>query len=264
MNANPAMAGQKAAQEQSYVGWLLLGTVFGFMGPFFAHVLTPTAPSTVLQAGPKDPAEQHVFMDAYVGRAKNLRIRQAWIGLVFSFFLYTAACVGGCLTFMETTLDYMLRNPPSGALRNSPGQSGARSGDGAGRPPLVLRQPGEPGPRPTGVWTGSGGSNSPEETAGWRDSRVPESWTVEIAFGNDRIEISYPSLGCSGELEPRNESARWLEYTQDLMCTDPRYRTPFSRRGYLVLQRTADDMLWFEWSRGGRALATASLRPSSP
>ena len=126
------------------------------------------------------------------------------------------------------------------------------------------RQPGDPGPRPTGVWTGSGGSNSPEETAGWRDSRVPESWTVEIAFGNDRIEISYPSLGCSGELEPRNESARWLEYTQDLMCTDPRYRTPFSRGGYLVLQRTADDMLWFEWSRGGRALATASLRPSSP
>ena len=200
-------------------------------------------------------------MHAYVGRAKNLRIRQAWIGLVFSFFLYTAACVGGCITFMETTLDWMLRNPPGQTGRGSVGQTPAE--------PLDVREPGDPGPRPFGVWTGNGGSTSAELVSNWRDPRAAESWTVTITFGNNRIEVSYPSLGCSGELFPVFENARRLEYDESLTCgstASTRYIVRYRGRSTqnVLLQRTFDDLLWFEWSRyAGPVLATASLRPES-
>ena len=255
MTTNSALAGQQAAEKESYAGWLVLGTLVGPVAPFFAHVLTPTTPSSVLQAGPSESTEQHVFMDAYVGRAKNLRIRQAWIGLVFSFFFYTAACVGGCITFVETTLDWMLRNPP--------GQTGRVPASETPAETLNVREPGDPGPRPVGVWTGNGGSTSAELVARWRDPRAAESWTVTITFGNNRIEVSYPTLGCSGELIPVHESARQHQYAESLTCVSTGYivtrRTP-----NLLLQRTSDNHLWFEWSQyAGPVLATASLRPIS-
>ena len=256
MSVNSAVAGQRAAELQGYSGWLLLGTLLGPVAPFFAHVLMPTAPPGVLEAGPADPAEQHLFIDAYLGRAKNLRIRQAWIGLVFSFFFYTAACVGGCLTFMQTTFDYMARNPPN--------STGRRPAGDVNPGPLVVREPGDPGPRPFGVWAGHGGSNPLDSASDWRDPRAAESWDVEITFGNNRIEVSYPMLGCTGELFPVSETAQRLEYGESLTCVSPRYVLAY-RSGLtptVLLQRTADDLLWFEWSRfPGPVRATASLRP---
>lgn len=104
MTSNAALQGQRTAESQSHLGWLIFGTLFGIVSPFFAHIMTPTAPASVLKAGPSDPPQQQVFMDAYIGRAKNLRVRNAWIGFVLSFFFYTAACVACGFTLLDSAV----------------------------------------------------------------------------------------------------------------------------------------------------------------
>ena len=88
-----ALDGQRAADGQSYLVWLVFG-VFGFLlSPIFAHVTTPTVPPDVLAGGPSDAQQQQVFIGAYIGHAKNQRIKFAWLGAAASVVLTMGACV---------------------------------------------------------------------------------------------------------------------------------------------------------------------------
>ena len=91
--ANAAIDGQRAADEQNYFVWLLFG-LFGFVvSPIFAHVTSPTVPSEVLAKGPIDAQQQQVFIGAYIGQAKNHRIKFAWLGAAGCIVLFFSACV---------------------------------------------------------------------------------------------------------------------------------------------------------------------------
>ena len=94
------------------------------------------------------------------------------------------------------------------------------------------------------------------------DPRGGDSWDVEITFGNERIGIRYPSLECEGELTPLTETSRRLEYRERLSvgCGG---NTWLARRGWIVLERVAQDGLWFNWQAQLTAPvgATARLRP---
>ena len=93
MSTNAALDGQRAADGQSYLVWLVFG-VFGFLlSPIFAHVTTPTVPPDVLAKGPSDAQQQQVFIGAYIGHAKNQRIKFAWLGAAASVVLTMGACV---------------------------------------------------------------------------------------------------------------------------------------------------------------------------
>ena len=149
----------------------------------------------------------------------------------------------------------------------SPGgpQSAAERDVGVAAPsrePIVPREPGAPGPRPSGTWVGTGGANPLEPEAMLSDRRGGDSWDVEITFGNERIGIRYPSLECEGELTPLAETSRRLEYRERLSqgCGNARLARS---GGWIVLERIAQDALWFNWQTGGSGPvgATASLRP---
>ena len=94
MSTNAALDGQRAAEERNYLPWLFFG-IFGWLfGPLFAHVTTPTVPPDVLAKGaPSDAQQQQVFIGAYIGQAKNKRIKFAWIGFVVTPVLAMGACV---------------------------------------------------------------------------------------------------------------------------------------------------------------------------
>ncbi len=93
MSANVAIEGQRAANDQSYIVWLLFGTFLFLLGPIFAHVTDPTVPADVLAKGPTDAHQQQVFMGAYIGQAKSHRIKYAWIGAAACMVLTMSACV---------------------------------------------------------------------------------------------------------------------------------------------------------------------------
>ena len=130
---------------------------------------------------------------------------------------------------------------------------------GASREPIVPREPGAPGPRPWGTWVGTGGANPLEPEAALNDRRGGESWDVEITFENERIGIRYPSLGCEGEPTPVAYSSRRLEYAERLSqgCGN----AWLARWGRIVLERTAENSLWYNWHGRAGVGATASLRP---
>ena len=103
MSTNVAIEGQQAADGQNYMMWLVFGTLLGIFGPLFAHVMAPVVPTDVLAKGPTEPAQQQIFIGAYVGHAKNHRVKYAWIGFGLSFVLYTSACVAcGLLGALST------------------------------------------------------------------------------------------------------------------------------------------------------------------
>ncbi|MYH32157.1 MAG: hypothetical protein F4137_25670 [Acidobacteria bacterium] len=93
MNINVALEGQRVADGQSYIMWLLFGVFFFLVGPLFAHVTSPTVPPEVLAKGPTDPQQQQVFMGAYIGQAKSHRIKYAWLGAAGFVVLTFSACV---------------------------------------------------------------------------------------------------------------------------------------------------------------------------
>ena len=102
MGTNAAIDGQRAADAQSYLVWLVFG-VFGFLlSPIFAHVTTPTVPPDVLARGPSDAQEQQVFIGAYIGNAKSQRIKFAWLGAAASVALTMGACVACGLGVLST------------------------------------------------------------------------------------------------------------------------------------------------------------------
>lgn len=93
MSTNVAIEGQQAADEQSYVMWLLFGICVFLVGPIFAHVTSPTVPAEVLAKGPTDAQQQQVFMGAFIAQAKSHRIKYAWLGAGVSVVLTFSACV---------------------------------------------------------------------------------------------------------------------------------------------------------------------------
>ena len=97
MATNFALQGQQAAGSQSYIGWLSCGVLLGIVGPIFAHLMTPVPPPDVLKQGPTDSTDLQVFVGAYIGANKSIRVKAAWIGFALSFVFYGAGCVA-CAT----------------------------------------------------------------------------------------------------------------------------------------------------------------------
>ena len=82
------------------------------------------------------------------------------------------------------------------------------------------------------------------------------SWTVEVTFGDRGASIRYPSLQCGGELELISASATRLEYLERMTFGLGRCQS----RGRVVLERTSDDNLRYNWHRpNGALLATGDL-----
>lgn len=93
MSTNVALNGQRAAERQNYLPWLFLGIVGSFFGAIFVHASTPPVPTDVLATGPTDANQQQVFMNAYIGRAKSMRIKFVWLGVAAGVVLSMGACV---------------------------------------------------------------------------------------------------------------------------------------------------------------------------
>ena len=84
----------------------------------------------------------------------------------------------------------------------------------------------------TGTWTGTGQQF---------DSNI--SWSIEIAFEDDGVDIRYPSLACGGQLQPVSGSEARFVYRE-------RIRFGLSQcvnNGRVVLERTSEDTLSYEW-----------------
>ena len=79
---------------------------WGSWALIFAHRMAPVPPSDVLTQGPTDSSDQQVFVGAYVGANKSLRVKYAWIGFALSFVFYGAGCVA-CTTLGIGTLGTM-------------------------------------------------------------------------------------------------------------------------------------------------------------
>ena len=89
-----------------------------------------------------------------------------------------------------------------------------------------------------------------------RQFSVDSSWSIEITFEDDGVDIRHPSLACGGQLQPISESTTRFVYRERIrfglaQCID---------NGRVVLERTSRDTLSYEWSDEFGALdATGSL-----
>ena len=85
---NPAISGQLAAEQQSYLPWIAFGIFGWLLAPLLAYLMTPPIPASVLAQGPTDSAGIQVFMTAYTARAKSLRVKRAWTGTGLGTLLF--------------------------------------------------------------------------------------------------------------------------------------------------------------------------------
>ena len=133
MTTNSALDGQAAAENQHYLWWLIAGTVTGIFGLLWAYLTTPVPTAQVLLQGPTEPAAQQVFISAYVSRAKSLRVRKAWIGVVLFLPFYgtlSFACAASVLlpqlaVLQERRLDGSAQ--PTSALSNGSREESAEA-----------------------------------------------------------------------------------------------------------------------------------------
>ena len=85
---------------------------------------------------------------------------------------------------------------------------------------------------------------------------VDSSWSIEITFGDDGIDIGYPSIPCGGELQPVSVSGRRFEYRERLRFG----LSECVNNGRVVLERTGPNALSYEWYGESDTLeATGSL-----
>ena len=92
------VAGQKAAKDQSYIMWFILGVLGHFITIAWASIETPRMPMAIDEESPTGNEDHETFERAFQEKAKAERKRYAWMG--------TAA--GGPLHILATA--FMISN----------------------------------------------------------------------------------------------------------------------------------------------------------
>ena len=184
--------------------------------------------------------------------ARSLGVKNPWIGII----LISVVCCAACATHNDSernTVDGAGDAPLSGngsevsttAATVLDGQATQPTSDPARDRAEVTQTEDEAEEALTGTWTGTGQQPS-----------VNSSWSIEIAFEVDGVDIRYPSLACGGQLQPVSGSEARFVYRERIrfglsQCID---------NGRVVLERTSEDTLSYEWyDESGILDATGSL-----
>lgn len=72
---------------------------------------------------------------------------------------------------------------------------------------------------------------------------VDSSWSIEITFGDDGIDIGYSSIPCGGQLQPVLVSGTRFEYRERLRFG----LSECANNGRVVLERVGVNTLSYEW-----------------
>ena len=182
---------------------------------------------------------------------KSLRASNAWIVCILVSIVSSAACAGR--TDLETsTFGDAPVSGNGGEVSATPEATGLdrQETEATNYPATDLtalrrtESEAEEGVL-SGTWIGTA-----------RQFSVDSSWSIEITFEDDEVDIRYPSLACGGQLQPISESTTRFVYRERIrfglaQCID---------NGRVVLERTSRDTLSYEWSDEFGALdATGSL-----
>ena len=178
---------------------------------------------------------RHAFAgnDAIAGESCAVRHRQGrtlavtspWIGFILIPVICSVAC--GMATSSETVVvDDTGGAPLSGNSRGVSPATAATLPNGSSLQATDEEQ------ALSGRWVGTG-----------YQPAVDSSWSIEITFGDDGIDIGYPSIPCGGHLQPVSVSGRRFEYRERLRFG----LSECVNNGRVVLERTGPNALSYEW-----------------